>query len=162
MALDLPADLQLSPIDGDARSLEGWLTTFHLASVVIDPYTNQSAWVLHTAARILREFRDADVRVNFIVTSDADDARAFLGPLASEFLVFADPTRAAVRALGIAQLPAFVFIQADRTVQASAEGWDPLAWRRVADSIATATSWSRPSIPERGDPAPFAGTPALG
>ncbi len=58
-----------------------WLTTFHLASVVLDPYTNESSWVLKSAVRILEEFRGSHARVNFIVTADDDDARAFLGPL---------------------------------------------------------------------------------
>src|SRR6056297_1293398 len=42
----LPTDLTLTPLDvrsgglGDGRPLSEWLTTFHLASVVLDPYTN--------------------------------------------------------------------------------------------------------------------------
>ena len=82
--------------------------------------------------------RGAAVRVDWIVTSDADDARAFLGPLAREFLTFADPDRAAVKALGLERLPAFVFVLMDGTVEAAAEGWDPAEWRKVADTIADA------------------------
>jgi hypothetical protein len=162
VATDLSADLKLTTIDGETRTFGEWSTTFHLASVVIDPYTNQSAWALPTAARILRDFRDAAVRVNFIVTSDADDAHAFLGPLADEIFVFVDPERSVVKALGLTQLPAFVFVLADGSVRAAAEGWDPLAWRRVAEAIADVSAWSRPAIPERDDPAAFAGSPALG
>jgi len=157
-----PAELSLQPLKGSARPLVEWLTTFHLASVVIDPYTVESAWILETAARVLRTFQGADARVNFVVTADADDARAFLGPLADEFLVFTDPDRTVVKALGLAQLPAFVFVREDGVVTASAEGWDPVAWRQVADVIAAATSWSRPVLPAVGDPAPFAGSPAAG
>ncbi|NCX05031.1 MAG: hypothetical protein EBW68_04545, partial [Actinobacteria bacterium] len=80
-------DLTLTPITGDAKTLHQWLTTFHLASVVLDPFTNESSWILETAARILRQFSGAAVRINFIVTCDASDARAFLGPYADEFLV---------------------------------------------------------------------------
>ena len=162
MVSNPPADLSLQPLTGQARSIEEWLTTFHLASVVIDPYTVESAWVLPTAARVLRSFRDAAVRVNFVVTADDADARAFLGPLADEFLVFVDPDRAAVKALGLDTLPAFVFVLEDGTVGASAEGWDARTWAHVADVIATTTSWSRPVLPIAGDPAPFAGSPALG
>lgn len=162
MPTELPADFVLTPIRAKGRSLEEWLTTFHLASVVIDPYTNESAWILDTAARVLRELRGADVRVNLVVTGPPDDAEAFLGPLAEEFLVFTDPDRALVRALGLERLPAFVFVQQDGSVPASAEGWDPDAWREVAHTIARITSWSRPTIPERGDPLPYAGSPALG
>jgi hypothetical protein len=161
VATNAPSDLVLTPIGGEPRPLQEWLTTFHLASVVIDPYTNESSWILPTAARILEALRGADARVNFVVTADADDATAFLGPLATRFLVFCDPDRTTVKALGLEQLPAFVFIRVDGTVPAAAEGWDPTAWRLVADVIAGATAWSRPTIPEPGDPGPFRGSPAL-
>jgi hypothetical protein len=157
---DPPADLTLTPLKGEARTVEEWLTVFHLVSVVVDPYTNESAWVLDVAARILREFRDAAVRVSWIVTADADDAKMFLGPLAGEFLTFTDPDRVAVKALGLERLPAFVFVLMDGSVAASAEGWDPLTWRQAADAVAKAVHWSRPVIPEPGDPPAFAGTPA--
>jgi hypothetical protein len=161
VATDPPGELVLTPLKGDSRTVEEWLTVFHLVSVVVDPYTNESAWVLDVAARIMRDLSDAAVRVNWIVTADADDARAFLGPLASEFLTFTDPDRAAVKALGLERLPAFVFILMDGTVAAATEGWDPVAWRKVADVIATAVKWSRPVIPEPGDPHPFEGSPAV-
>lgn len=162
MASNPPADLVLTPLGREPRTLEEWLTTFHLASVVIDPYTNESAWILETAVRILRNFSGAAVRVNFIVTSDAADARAFLGPFADEFLVFVDPDRTAVKALGLEQLPAFVFIQSDESVPAAAEGWDAAEWKHVAEVIAQVTAWSKPVIPAVGDPVAFRGTPALG
>lgn len=152
----------LDPVGDAGRPLAEWLTTFHLASVVLDPYTNESSWILPTAARILRGFAGAAVRVNFVVTATDDEARAFLGPLAKEFLVFADPDRAFVRSLGLNSLPAFVFVRSDGTVPASAEGWDPLAWRAVAKSIADTTAWSTPAIPVTGDPVSFHGTPAAG
>jgi hypothetical protein len=162
VASNPPADLVLSPLGGDPRPLSQWLTTFHLASVVLDPYTNESAWILDTAARILADFRGAAVRVNFLLGCGPDDAKEFLGPLADEFLVFCDPDRIAIKALGVEALPAFVFVRIDGTVQASAEGWDPHTWRDVAHTIAKATAWSAPVVPEDGDPAAYAGTPALG
>ena len=155
-------ETKLTSLGGETRPLEEWLTTFHLASVVLDPYTNESSWVLKTAARILESLRGTDARVNFVVTADADGAKAFLGPLTDEFLVYCDPDRAFVRTLGLAQLPAFVFIRLDGTLQACAEGWDAAQWREVAEQIATATAWISPTIPVAGDPGPFHGTPALG
>lgn len=160
-------DLLLEPLsleaDGfPARTLSEWLTTFHLASVVLDPYTNESSWILNTAARILRSFGGSAARTNLIVTATADETRAFLGPLAKEFLVFTDPDRAAVKALGLTTLPAFVFVRSDGTINAVAEGWDAPAWRQVAKAIADTTAWSVPSIPAAGDPVSFSGTPALG
>jgi hypothetical protein len=162
VASDPSLELTLTPIQGEGRTLEQWLTTFHLVSVVIDPYTNESAWILDTAARILADFRGAAVRVNFLLTCGPEDAKEFLGPLADEFLVFCDPDRIAVKALGLDALPAFVFVRIDGTVQASAESWDPFAWRDVAHTIAKATAWSSPVVPEDGDPVAYAGTPALG
>jgi hypothetical protein len=162
MATNPPPDLVLTPLGGESRPLQEWLTTFHLASVVLDPYTNESSWILDTAARILEGLRGSDARVNFVVTADADDTRTFLGPLVNRFLVYVDPDRTAVKALGLTELPAFVFIRVDGTVQAAAEGWRADEWRAVADAVADATAWQAPDIPIVGDPGPFRGSPALG
>jgi len=162
MATDPSGDLVLTPLHGDPRSLSEWLTTFHLASVVLDPYTNQSSWILSTARRILHAFQGAAVRVNFIITCGPDEAKQFLGPLADEFLVFCDPDRAAVKALGLKSLPAFVFVRIDGKVTAAAEGWNGAEWRTVAREIASTCSWTSPTIPSDGDPQPFEGSPALG
>ena len=158
----LPDDLVLTPLGAQPRPLPEWLTTFHLASVVLDPYTNESSWVLKTAVRILDALRGCHARVNFIVTADADDARRFLGPIADDFLVFCDPDRTVVSALGLTSVPAFVFVRVDGAVAASAEGWNPGEWRAVADDIVKTTSWLAPTIPVAGDPVAFAGTPAQG
>jgi hypothetical protein len=165
VATKLPPDLQLAPLAPAgktvaARPLEDWLTTFHLASVVLDPYTNESSWVLKTAVRILDEFRGSHARVNFVVTADAADTRRFLGPLTEQFLVFCDPQREFVKAAGLATLPAFVFIRVDGEVVAAAEGWNPGEWERVAEAIADTTRWNVPTIPAAGDPHAFAGAPA--
>lgn len=162
MASTVALDIPFTTITGESRPLEEWVTTFHLASVVLDPYTNESSWVLKSATRILEAFRGADVRVNLVLTCPADEAKQFLGPLADQFLVFCDPDRAFVRGLGVATLPAFVFVRGDGSVQAAAEGWNPAEWRAVAKSIADNTSWIAPTIPVAGDPSPFHGTPAAG
>jgi len=162
MATDPPADLLLQPINGDAGTIAEWLTTFQLATVVLDPFTNESSWLLDTAGRVLLHFREADCRVAFIVTGTADEARQFLGPWADRVLTFADPDRAAVRGMGLNELPAFLHIRGDRTVAAAAEGWDPEQWRAVAESLAKNNSWSVPLIPADGDPSPYAGSAAAG
>ena len=161
MATNPSPDVVLTPLQGDARPLAEWLTLVNLGSVVLDPYTNESSWILKTATRILENFTGADVRCNFVVTADAADTRAFLGPLAEQFLTFADPDRAFVKSLGLAELPAFVFVAMDGTVRAAAEGWSVAEWKRVANEIAIATAWNRPTIPVSGDPVAFKGTPAL-
>ncbi len=167
MPTTLSPDLQLAPlapagVTGKAtaaRPLAEWLTTFHLAAVVLDPYTNESSWVLKTAVRILEEFRGSHARVAFVVTADAADTRRFLGPLAERFLAFTDADRSFVKAAGLATLPAFVFVRVDGEVAASAEGWSPEGWTAVAEAIADTTCWNVPTIPAAGDPHAFAGTP---
>jgi len=162
VATDPPADLALTPINGETKTIADWLTTFQLAVVVLDPFTNESAWIIDTAGRVLLHFREADCRVAFLVLGTADEARQFLGPWADKVLTFADPERAAVRGMSLNELPAFLHIRGDRTVAASAEGWDPEEWRKVAASLAENNSWSTPLIPESSDPSPYAGSSAAG
>jgi hypothetical protein len=162
VATDPPGDLVLTPVHGEARPLAGWLLTFHLAIVVLDPFTRESSWLLETAGRILENFRGADCRVCFLLTSTADEARQFLGPWADRLLVFADPDRTAVTAMGLNELPAFVHIRMDGSIAGAAEGWDPEAWREVAGGLAAAMSWIAPTIPAADDPLPFAGSAARG
>ncbi|HUQ38784.1 MAG TPA: hypothetical protein VM030_01395 [Acidimicrobiales bacterium] len=160
MATDPSPDVVLSPLGGEARPLREWLTTFHLAVVFLDPFTDESSWILGTAGRILRTFEQADVRVAWCLTAEPHEARMFLGPWAKDTLTFTDPDRAVVKAFGLERLPAFVHVAMDTTVAAAAEGWDPPAWRSVADGLATVTAWTAPVIPVRGDPGPFEGSPA--
>jgi hypothetical protein len=162
VATDPTPDLTFQPLSGKPRSLRELLTTFHLAFVALDPFTDESAWVLPTAVRILTNFEQSDARVAFVVTATPDECRMFLGPHAREILTFADPDRSVVKGFGLERLPAFVHVAMDGTVAASAEGWRGSEWRAVADELALVTSWSPPVIPSAGDPAPFAGTPAAG
>ena len=153
-----PADLSVTALGGEPRTLEEWVTTFHLAVVAIDPYTDQSAWILETAGRVLANFAEADCRVGWLVTADGDDARAFLGPWADRFLTLLDPSKAVVKGLGLERLPAFVHIRQDLAVVGAAEGWRPKEWESVAENLGRVMSWSHPVIPLPGDPTPFEGT----
>jgi hypothetical protein len=162
VATDPPGDLALRPLNGEERTLREWLTNFNLALFVIDPFTNESSWILDTAARIMRVFSGTSARNSWLVTGDPDDARAFLGELSTEFLTFTDPDRTAVKALGLKRLPAFVVVRADGTVAAAAEGWHPNQWKGVADELARITAWSRPELPHPSDPVPFEGSLAGG
>lgn len=161
MAIDVSGDVILTPVRGEARTLEEWTTTFHLALVVLDPFTYESSWILETGGRILRIFAEADCRTAFLVTGTVDEARQFLGPWAQEFLAFADPDRAAVAAMGLEALPAFVHLNQNHGLEHKAEGWHPKEWKVVSDHLATIMSWRPPVIPILKDPAPFDGTPAL-
>jgi hypothetical protein len=142
--------------------LAEWLTTFHLAAVVLDPYTYESAWLLETAGRILENFTGADCRTAFVVTASIDEAREFMGPWTDRVLVFADPSRELVKGLGLDELPAFVHLRQDGSVGNVAEGWVPPEWKAVAKGLAKDMSWSSPLIPGPGDPKPYAGSPAAG
>ena len=153
-------DVELAPVGAEPRPLEDWLTTFPLAPVILDPYTNESAWILHTARRILVTYSEADCRTCWVVTCGADDARRFLGPYAQELLTFADPDRLVAAALGIDTLPAFAFVHQNGSVAAAAQGWNPAEWRAVAETISDITEWRRPVIGDEQDPAAFGGTPA--
>lgn len=129
--------------------------------VALDPYTHESAWILETAGRILRHYQPADIRVCWLVAADDEGCRQFLGPWEDEFLTFADPDRNAVKGLGIERLPSLIHVRSDGHLE-TADGWDPDAWRQIAESLAKILSWSRPTIPSPGDPVPYLGTPANG
>lgn len=161
MVANPPLDLVLTPISGEGRSLSQWLTMFHLVVVALDPFTNESAWILPTATRILRTYDQADCRVAWLVTGTPEECRQFLGPLATEILTFADPDREAVKAFGLDQLPAIIHLGLDGTVINAAEGWHPLEWKAVTETLSQMMRWSRPVIPAPGDPAPFDGSPAV-
>ena len=163
MATNPPLDLTLTPLRGQGRTLEQWLTNFHLCVVALDPYTNESAWALESAGRVLTDYAQADVRVGWLVTADADDAVRFLGPWSERLLTFVDPDREAVKALGLSQLPALVHINMSGAVEGVAEGWNPEAWRdEVFVNLSRLLSWTVPALPVPGDPVAFAGSPALG
>jgi hypothetical protein len=155
-------DLPLKPVDNDERTMGEWLTNFHLAAVVLDPYTHESAWILETARRILAHFRGADCRVAFVVSGTEAEARQFLGPIVDEVLTLCDPDRDFVKGAELEQLPAFLHVAQDGTVVARAEGWDPAAWRDVAVALSKRMHWSYPLIPAAGDPVAYPGSAAAG
>jgi len=158
-APDPSLDLEL--LSGEARPLSDWLTMFPLVLAVIDPYTHESAWLLGTIRRIFETFRGADCRVAWLVTADREGAEQFLGPLADEFLTYIDPHRALVKSLELSVLPALVILRLDCSLLGVAEGWNPETWRPLAEELAQLASWSKPTIPAKGDPVAYPGTPAL-
>ena len=157
-----PLDLQLSPLNGPPRSVEAWLTTFHLVFVAVDPFTYESAWLLPTAARVLTGFQEADCRIAWVVAGTPEECRQFLGPLSKEILTFSDPDRSAIKAFGLERLPALVHVGTDGSVISSAEGWNPAEWRELAAGLARMMAWTAPNIPVAGDPGPYPGSPAMG
>ena len=160
MVTQIDADVKLTALGGETRTIAEWTTTFQLLTVVLDPYTAESAWILKTARRFLDVFQGADCRVAWTVTADEQDARRFLGPLAAETLTFADPDRELAAALSIERLPALVHIRQDLVVVGQAEGWNPPEWEQIGQLLGKMMSWSYPQLPAAGDPGPFAGSPA--
>jgi hypothetical protein len=134
---------------------------FHLVMVVVDPFTNESAWILRTGNRILSCYEQADCRVAWLVTGTPEECRLFLGPYADEIMTFSDADRSAVKAFGLTSLPALVHVGAEGQIVGVAEGWDPPAWRAVTHNLSRIMSWSRPVVPTADDPAPYSGSPAV-
>lgn len=157
VATDPSPDLMLTPMVGAPLTVRQALTTFHQLFVALDPYTNESAWILPTARRTLANFFEADCRVNLIVCAEPDAVRQFLGPIADEFRVITDPDYAVVKGFGLATLPAIVVLGQDGTIRGAAEGWMPAAWQNVTDDLARLTSWRGPRYPDAKDPGAFAG-----
>jgi hypothetical protein len=160
--VEVAGDIELNPVGGESRSLREWTTTFHLVLVALDPFTFESAWILDTAGKLLRTFGEADCRVAWLITGSEGNARQFLGPWSDEVLTFIDPDRELVKALGLERLPALVHLNLDHAIEASAEGWEPGEWQKVADQLAQVMSWTSPNIAKLGGPGPYEGSPALG
>ncbi len=152
----------LSSINGRARSVDQWLTTFHLLFVAVDPGNDRSSWIVPTAGRVLTNYEQADCRVAWLVAGTPTDARRFLGRWSSEILTFADPDLTAIRGFGLESLPAIVHMGMDGTVVNAVEGWDPVDWRRLTADLSRIVSWSRPTIPMPTDPGSFTGAPLPG
>jgi hypothetical protein len=162
VARDPSPDLVLTPLQGKPRTVEQMLTTFHLLLVVLDPFTNQSAWILPTAGRLLQTFEQADCRTAWLLTCTPDECRQFLGPWATSIMTFADPDRVAVKELGLERLPALVHLGMQGKVEGVAEGWHPAEWKEITDRLARILRWQGPNFPTPKDPGPFEGSPALG
>ena len=157
MASDPSPDLLLAPINGKPRPVTAWLTIFHLVFVALDPFSERSAWLVETSARILTNYDQADCRVAFLVGGTAGEAREFLGHWATDILTFADPDLSAIRGFGLRALPAIVHLAGDGTVVNAVEGWDPPAWRALSERLSEIVDWRGPVIPGPRDPAPFDG-----
>ena len=149
-------------MDGAKQTLSQWLTYFNLLTVVLDPYTHESGWIIPTADRIFAHYKGADVRCAFLVTSDGDGARKYLGKYSKERLILIDEHRELVSSLGLERLPALAHIAQDGSLVGFAEGWNPSDWRGGLTGVEEAMAWrSRPLLPGPEDPGAFEGTPAL-
>jgi hypothetical protein len=159
---EVEGSIELHQLDGETATIGEWTSQFHLALVVVDPFTFESAWILEVAGQLLREFSEADCRTAWLVTGTRANARQFLGPWAQEMLTFVDTDRSVTQALGIEYLPAFVHLNVDHDIESLAEGWEPADWQEAADHLTEVMDWSVVSIAKLGGPAPFEGSAALG
>ena len=155
MATTISTDVTLTPLRGKGKTLEEWLTTFHLAVVALDPFTNEGAWILPIADRVLTHFVQADVRVALLLPATPDECRMFLGPIVNNLLVFADPDSTAIKGMGFDRLPVFAHIAMDGTLEGKAEGWQPAEWQKVTDNLAKVTGWTSTVVERDGDPGAF-------
>ena len=161
MASNPPAELLLQPLTGKGFPVSAWLVQYQLLFVMLDPFTNESAWAFPTAVRVLQNFAQADCRVGVVLAgADADESKQFLGPHAKEFLCFPDPQRAIVKAFGLERLPALVPVGSDGSVVNAAEDWNPDAWQVVTDELARMMRWTGPVLPDPRYPGSFVGTKA--
>ena len=97
-----------------------------MATVVLDPYTNESSWVLKSAVRLLEELRGCHARVSLLVTANETDTRHFLGPITDDFLTFTDPDRSVVKASASQRFrPSHSFVSTARSTPSLKAGTPP-------------------------------------
>lgn len=168
VASNPPGDLVLTPLNTKGLTpkgvpLSGWLVQYQLLLVVLDPFTNESAWILKTAGRILENFDQADCRVGFVLAgADADETKQYLGPWVRRVLAFPDPNRTITKAFSFERVPAIVHIGSDGAIVNSCEDWNPDGWQVVTDELARMMRWTGPVLPAPNDPGAYRGTPANG
>lgn len=156
MAQNPDPTVEVTTITGRTRSLDDFLTIFHLCLVAFPTKPEARAYV-PLGRRLLDVFRGADCKTAFLVTGNEHQARRLLGDAADHYVVFLDPERQLVTSLGLEALPAFVHLRADTTLVDAAEGWDPAAWHRVSKGLGKEMAWSHAVFPLPGDPSPFDG-----
>jgi hypothetical protein len=151
-------NLKLTSTKGVTRTLDDWLTMFHLCVVILPPRPEAAVFV-PIARRIFKVLGDADCHTALCVAGNEFIARGVLGEAEDDYLSFVDPDAAFVESLGLTHLPAFVHLRQNTTLAAVAEGWDPHAWQAVAKELAAAMAWSAPTVAGPGDPPPTDGWP---
>lgn len=158
MAKNPDPTLELATLAGVSRTLDDWTTTFHLCLIVLPDRPEAASWI-PVARRVFGVLGDSDARTAYVVPSTPAIAARILGDETERALVFVDPDRTLVSSLGLEHLPAFVHLRQDTSLGASAEGWQPEEWQRVAREIAAAMAWSVPDVapPGGATPRPTAG-----
>lgn len=160
MAKNPDPNLALTNLAGRTRTLDDWVTMFHLVLVVLPDRPEAKAWV-PVGNRIFATFGDADCRVAFLVPSAGAVARKILDGAETKAMVFIDPDKEFVASMGLERLPAFVHLRQNGTLANVAEGWDAREWQRVAREIGKAMAWTHPEVSRPGDPPSTPGWPAV-
>lgn len=146
---------------GTAKTIDDHTTLFDLVLLVVDANNpHLTSRILDVYARIDRVLGDADVNLDIVVVG-ASGARAteIAGEFAARGRPFEDPDGKVALQLGVTQAPTLLWINPACEVQARTEGWVPDQWRPIVADLARHLAWTRPLVPDRGDPAPFAAMP---
>jgi hypothetical protein len=151
-------NLKLASTKGVTRTLDDWSTMFHLCLVMLPPRPEASVYI-PIAERIFKVLGDSDCRTAFCVVGNEFIARSVLGDAEQRYLSFVDPDAELAGSLGLTHLPAFVHLRQDTSLGSVAEGWDAVAWQRVAKELAKAMAWSVPTVAAAGDPPATPGWP---
>jgi hypothetical protein len=152
--------LAITSYKGVTRTLDDWATVFNLAIVILPDRLEGNEFV-PVVDRIFATFGDSDVRTIVCVPATPGITKRVLGSALDRWLVWCDPERAFVSALGLERLPAFVHLRQDTTLVNAAQGWSPSEWQRVADEIARHEHWTSPVVAGRNDPSPTPGWAAV-
>ena len=131
------------------RTVDDWTTMFHLCLVILPDRPEASQWI-PVARRIFGVLGDSDAHTAYVIPSTPAIAERILEGEGERAMVFVDPDRALINSLGLKHLPALVHIRQDTSVGAVAEGWDPVAWQKVAREISKAMAWSVPEVAPPG------------
>ncbi len=155
------ASVMLRNRQGRERTLDDLTTLFDLCLVVLDARRPSSYEpLLPVLERIDAVLSGADCTVGVLLVGAGEtDVDAALGPLARQVAVFVDPDGHTAEALGLGGTPALVWVTTAPEIGGVVEGWEPQAWRAVLDRLARKLVWSRPLLPQPGDPGPFPARP---
>ncbi len=159
--MDSPARVALRHISGQARTVDDLTTLFDLCLMLVDVRRRHVLDVMKPVIeRIDQVLSGSDCTVGVLaVGGDDGGVLAALDRLASQLAVFVDPEGATAQALGVHGTPALLWINTVPEVAGLAQGWDPLAWKRVLVALSRSLAWARPLVPAPGDPNPFPAHP---
>lgn len=146
---------------GKVDSVDDLTTLFDLVLLVVDAdHPELTSSILRVYSRIDQAIGDADVNLDVLVVG-AGGRRAVetVGAFATRGRIFTDRDGSVARRLGVTRSPTLLWVDMAGNLRASVEGWDPARWRALVTELAEHLAWTRPLIPDDGDPPPFGAAP---